>query len=93
MKKIMTLAVFGTILVGCGDNIPSECASTIKEYDNLITELSKSDKVPASLKDQMKTGKDQLEQEIKKLDKDQAVAACKAASASFAQIKAMLPKQ
>lgn len=92
MKKLLAVSFCGLILAGCGDSIPSECATTLKEYDNLIAEMSKQDNMPAAVKDQLKTARDSLEKGIKEMNKDQAVQACKTANASFEQMKQMLPK-
>lgn len=93
MKKLLPLMFCAAVLAGCGDSIPTECASTIKEYDSFLAELSKQDQIPAAAKEQMKAARDTLEQNIKSLSKDQAVQVCTAANASFEQMKKMIPNK
>ncbi|UYZ84558.1 DUF5339 domain-containing protein [Entomomonas sp. E2T0] len=92
MKKLLAVSFCGLILTGCGDSIPSECTTTLKEYDEFITQLEKQDQIPAQMKGQFKDSRKQLEESLKSLTKEQAVQTCKTANASFAQMKQMLPK-
>lgn len=91
MKKLIALPILCAALVGCGGGIPSECETTLKEYDNIIAQM---DKAPgaAQMKPQLVEARKLLETQIKQLNNDQAVAACKSANESFAQLKQMLPK-
>lgn len=91
MKKLIALPVFCIALAGCGDSIPSECATTLKEYDNFIAQVEKTP-AAAQMKGQLVEARKLLETQIKQLDKNQAIASCKAANSSFEQLKQMLPK-
>ncbi|MFD1259379.1 DUF5339 family protein [Entomomonas asaccharolytica] len=92
MKKLLAVSFCGLILAGCGNSIPSECTTTLKEYDEFITQLEKQDHIPAQVKGQFKDARKQLEESLKSLTTDQAIQTCKAANNSFAQMKQIHPK-
>lgn len=92
MKKLLILPLFSLLLAGCGNSIPSECVTTIKEFDDFIAEMEKQPNIPDATKAQLKSSRDSLEQSLKGMKGDQAIQTCKAASYSFTQLKNMLPK-
>lgn len=86
MKKLIALPFFCLALAGCSDGLPSECATTLKDYDSLISQA------PDQMKSQLQESRKIFEDSVKKLDKAQAVQACKITNESFAQIKQAFPK-
>lgn len=82
MKKLLAIPLLTFTLVACGDNLPSECDTLLKELDNATAKFEKeADNIPADMRKKIrakiKQERKDLLKELKSLSKDDAIKACK----------------